>query len=641
MSGRAHQGTVFKPLGEDDPKHVAGYKIAARLGAGGMGKVYLSYTPGGRAVAIKVIRPDFAQDAEFRRRFAQEVQAAQRVQGLFTAPVIDADAEAEQPWLATAYVPGPSLSDAVAQHGKLPVETVLLLVAGIAEALQIIHGAGIVHRDLKPANVLLAADGPRVIDFGIARAADATSLTSSGVTIGTPSFMAPEQAAGSHVTPATDIFALGQIAAYAATGRAAFGEGTSHGVLYRIVHEEPDLTELPAQLRELVTRCMVKEPESRPSVAEILSICQAANGETVLRRPEEWLPSVVAAEITTRKAAPAPPATPAAGQPPVAAPAAAAAAPTHAPTAHAAPQTPPPGFGPAPQTHYQPPAQPQQPAAPQPPAHHQQPPAQQSPVQPTYGYPQAGQPAPGYGYPQTGPYPQQHTGPQPYTTVASPAPGATPPKKKNKFRNLAIAVLVTLVVGGAAGAGAYLALSDSDDKDKTDQSQGKGEPSTGSTPKQQTPSGGAATPGGGGDGLDTAPGDTVPAPDPKTYTGLDIVDNYHIFLDHDPIKPIDDDSNADFEYESGLSRVETENARMILLRSGQVGDLDTCRNDTRYTRTIELGLLSKGSQICVLTDSGHVGLVTYQGKSSDNDASRFITVDVTVWRNAMDPLPSS
>jgi hypothetical protein len=405
------------------------------------------------------------------------------------------------------------------------------------------------------------------------------------------------------------------------------------------VHEEPDLTELPEQLRELVTRCMVKEPESRPSVAEILSICQAANGETVLRRPEEWLPSVVAAEITTRKAAPAPPATPAAGQPPVATPA--AAAPTHAPTAHAAPQTPPPGFGPAPQTHQQPPAQPQQPAAPQPPAHHQQPPAQQSPVQPTYGYPQAGQPAPGYGYPQTGPYPQQHTGPQPYTTVASPAPGVTPPKKKNKFRNLAIAVLVTLVVGGAAGAGAYLALSDEDDKDKTDQSQGKGEPSTGGTPKQETPSGGAATPGADGEGLDTVPGDTVPAPDPKTYTGLDIVDNYHIFLDHDPIKPIDDDSNEDFEYEGGLSRIDTENARMILLRSGQTGDLDTCRSDTRYTSRIELGLLSKGSQICVLTDSGHVGLVTYQGKSSENDASRFITVDVTVWRNAMDPVPSS
>ncbi|MEW2631425.1 serine/threonine-protein kinase [Streptomyces sp. NPDC048389] len=631
MSGRAHRGTVFQPLGEDDPKHVAGYRIAARLGAGGMGKVYLSYTPGGRAVAIKVIRPDFGQDAEFRRRFAQEVQAAQRVQGLFTAPVIDADAEAEQPWLATAYVPGPSLADAVAQHGKLPVETVLLLVAGIAEALQIIHGAGIVHRDLKPANVLLAADGPRVIDFGIARAADAASLTSSGVTIGTPSFMAPEQAAGSQVTPATGIFALGQIAAYAATGRAAFGEGTSHGVLYRIVHEEPDLTELPEQLRELVTRCMAKKPESRPSVAEILTICQAANGETVLRRPEEWLPSVVAAEITTRKAAPSPPATPAGGQPPVAAPAPVAAAPTHAPTAHAAPQTPPAGFGPAPQTYQQPPVQPQQPAA------HQQP-----PTQPTYGYPQTAQPAPGYGYPQTGPHPQQHTGPQPYGTVATPVPAATPPKKKNKIRNLAVAVLVTLAVGGAAGAGAYLALS-GDDKDNSDQSQSqsesKGGASADGTPEQQTPSGDTPAPDADGDDLDTAPGDTVPAPEPKTYTGLDIVDNYHIFLDHDPVKPLDDDSNPDLEYEGSISRIDTENARMILLRTGQTGDLDTCRSDTRYTRTIDMGLLSKGSQICVLTDSGHVGLVTYQGKSSENDASRFITVDVTVWRNTMDPVP--
>ncbi|WP_267242078.1 serine/threonine-protein kinase, partial [Streptomyces sp. PR69] len=306
MSASAQQGTVFKPLGEDDPRHVAGYRLAARLGAGGMGKVYLSYTLGGRPVAIKVIRPDFGQDAEFRRRFAQEVQAAQRVQGLYTAPVIDADPDAKQPWLATAYVPGPSLADAVTQHGKLPVETVLLLVAGIAEALQVIHGAGIVHRDLKPANVLLAADGPRVIDFGIARAADATSLTSSGVTIGTPSFMAPEQAAGSQVTPATDIFALGQVAAYASTGSPAFGEGTSHGVLYRIVHEEPDLTGVPERLRELVTRCLAKEPQDRPSVAELLTICQEAAAETVLRRPEEWLPSAVAAEIGTRKAAPAP-----------------------------------------------------------------------------------------------------------------------------------------------------------------------------------------------------------------------------------------------------------------------------------------------------------------------------------------------
>ncbi|MCH0542668.1 serine/threonine protein kinase, partial [Streptomyces sp. MUM 203J] len=307
MSGGSHHGgTVFQPLEEDDPRSVAGYRLAARLGAGGMGKVYLSYTPGGRPVAIKVIRPDFAQDAEFRRRFTREVQAAQRVQGLYTAPVIDADTEAREPWLATAYVPGPSLADAVHKHGSLPVDTVLLLVAGIAEALQVIHGAGIVHRDLKPGNVLLASDGPRVIDFGIARAADATSLTSSGVTIGTPAFMAPEQAAGSTVTPATDIFALGQVAAFAALGSPAFGEGTSHGVLYRIVHEEPALDGLPEELRELATRCLAKEPADRPSVAEVLTLCQNASDQTALRRPEEWLPGAVAADITTRAAAPAP-----------------------------------------------------------------------------------------------------------------------------------------------------------------------------------------------------------------------------------------------------------------------------------------------------------------------------------------------
>ncbi|WP_200837966.1 serine/threonine-protein kinase, partial [Streptomyces sp. WAC05374] len=352
--GPAHQGTVFQPLEDDDPRSVAGYRLAARLGAGGMGKVYLSYTPGGRPVAIKVIRPDFAEDAEFRRRFAQEVKSAQRVQGLYTAPVIDADTDARQPWLATAYVPGPSLADAVQAHGRLPVDTVLLLVAGIAEALQVIHGAGIVHRDLKPANVLLAADGPRVIDFGIARAADATSLTGSGVTIGTPSFMSPEQAAGRTVTAATDIFALGQVTAYAALGSPAFGEGTSHGVLYRIVHEEPQLDGLPDRLRELVTRCLAKDPEARPSVTDILALCQAASDQTALRRPEEWLPGAVAADITTRAAAPAPAA--ATTPPPPAQPPAAPAQP--APTAQAAPATPPPAPGPAPPHAPPPPAPP-------------------------------------------------------------------------------------------------------------------------------------------------------------------------------------------------------------------------------------------------------------------------------------------
>ncbi|MEV6107365.1 serine/threonine-protein kinase [Streptomyces sp. NPDC051940] len=293
---------MFEPLAAGDPRAIAGYQLTARLGAGGMGQVFLSHTPGGRPVAIKVIRPELASDPEFRRRFEQEVRAAERVQGLYTAPVIDSDTQGPTPWLATAYVAGPPLAAAVAEHGPLPEQTVLLMTAGVAEALQVIHGAGIVHRDLKPSNVLLAADGPRVIDFGIARAADATVLTSSGVIVGTPSFMSPEQAAGTAVTEATDVFALGQVAAYAAIGGPAFGEGTSHSVLYRIVHEEPDLTAVPAGLMELVTGCLAKEPQDRPTVAQILALCQAATESTVLRRPEDWLPPPVADSLPERTA---------------------------------------------------------------------------------------------------------------------------------------------------------------------------------------------------------------------------------------------------------------------------------------------------------------------------------------------------
>ncbi|UQX03624.1 serine/threonine-protein kinase [Streptomyces sp. RerS4] len=305
MNGHETAG-AFEPLAADDPPMVSGYRIAARLGAGGMGKVYLSHTPGGRPVAIKVIRPEFAEDAEFRRRFRQEVQSAQRVQGLYTAPVIDSDTDGPIPWLATAFVPGPTLAAAVAEHGPLPARTILMLVAGIAEALQVIHGAGIVHRDLKPSNVLLAADGPRVIDFGIARAADATSLTASGVAVGTPAFMAPEQAEGGEISGATDVFALGQVAAYAALGAPAYGDGPSHGVLYRIVHEEPDLSRLPEALRPLVTRCLVKNPSGRASLTEILDLCRTAADQTQLRRPEDWLPEGVAAGIAKRPQTPAP-----------------------------------------------------------------------------------------------------------------------------------------------------------------------------------------------------------------------------------------------------------------------------------------------------------------------------------------------
>ncbi|GLW59461.1 serine/threonine-protein kinase [Kitasatospora phosalacinea] len=336
---------VFQPLLPDDPREVGGYRLFARLGAGGMGRVYLSYTPGGRPVALKVVRPEFAEDSEFRRRFAQEVSSAQRIHGLYTAQVIDSGGlESGAPWLVTSYVPGPSLQQVVREHGALPVRTVLLLVGGIAEALQAIHSVQVVHRDLKPANVLVASDGPRVIDFGIARAADATALTGTGYRIGSPAFMSPEQAQGRTVSPATDVFALGALAAYVAGGAPPFGDGPDTAVLYRVVHEEPDLSTVPAPLRELIGRCLAKDPADRPTPAEII---QAAREHPVvggqLRFGEDWLPGQVNTEITRRSDLPrtpptplpaAPPTLPATPPPPAAAPLAPPVAPSvqqHAP----------------------------------------------------------------------------------------------------------------------------------------------------------------------------------------------------------------------------------------------------------------------------------------------------------------------
>ncbi|MFG2482966.1 serine/threonine-protein kinase [Streptomyces virginiae] len=270
---------VFEPLRADDPSTVAGYRIAARLGAGGMGRVYLSHTQGGRPVAIKVVRPELAEDPAFRRRFRREVEAARRVRGAYTAELIDADADATTPWLATLYVPGPSLSQAVTRRGPLPVPAVLWLMAGVAEALQAIHGAGIVHRDMKPSNVLLAADGPRVIDFGISLASDTTAHTATGATIGTPQYMAPEQASAGEVTAAADVFALGQTAAFAALGEPLYGTGPSATVLYRIVHSEPDLSRVPEELRPLLARCLATDPRERATPAEIVAWCRRELGE--------------------------------------------------------------------------------------------------------------------------------------------------------------------------------------------------------------------------------------------------------------------------------------------------------------------------------------------------------------------------
>jgi serine/threonine protein kinase len=263
-----------------------------------MGNVYLSFTRGGRPVAIKVVRREFADDPEFRRRFRQEVTAAQRVQGQFTAPVLDANPDAPIPWLATAYIAGPSLAQAVAEHGKFPMFSVYRLLGGVAEGLSSVHGAGLVHRDLKPANVLLAEDGPRVIDFGIAHAADASSITGTGVLVGTPAFMAPEQVTGRPVAPATDVFALAHLVFYAATGRTVFGEGHHSALVYRVANEEPSLGDCPEQLRPTLARCLARDPEARPDLTEVMEFARRQlSGQTFGLVGASWLPDPVAGTL--------------------------------------------------------------------------------------------------------------------------------------------------------------------------------------------------------------------------------------------------------------------------------------------------------------------------------------------------------
>ena len=262
---------MMRELQPEDPQLIGPYRLRGRLGAGGMGQVYLGLSPGGQAAAVKVIRADLAQDPEFRARFRREIAVARKVSGLFTAPVIDADVDGPVPWLATAYVAGPSLADAVSQHGPLPPRSVLALAKGLAEGLGAIHAAGVVHRDLKPANVLLAEDGPRVIDFGISRAVEASVLTHTGLVVGSPGFMSPEQAEGREVGPASDIFSLGAVLAFAATGEGPFGTGSTPALLYRVVHSLPNLDNLPAEVRPLVERCLAKDPAQRPTAAQLLA----------------------------------------------------------------------------------------------------------------------------------------------------------------------------------------------------------------------------------------------------------------------------------------------------------------------------------------------------------------------------------
>ncbi|MDI3388030.1 serine/threonine-protein kinase [Streptomyces sp. B-S-A8] len=500
----------MEQLAPDEPREIAGYRLQGRLGQGGMGVVYLSHTRGGQPVALKVVRREYAQDPLFKERFGQEVAAARRVQGPYTAPVLDSRTEDGELWLATAYVPGPPLSEAVSRHGALPLRTVLQLAGGVAEALQTIHGAGIVHRDLKPSNVLLGADGPRVIDFGIARAADTAALTGTGVALGTPAYMAPEQATGGDITPALDVFALGLVLHYAATGTHAYGEGPSQAILHRIVANEPQLDGCPQELRGLVESCLSRDPATRPSPAEIVEHCHAAAGAAGLGRAEGWwLPpdlaqAVEQQEHTMRIAPSAPQQSPDQQSPDQQAPP--QQPPPAAPVAHLPTQPPqPPAFGPS---------------APPPPQHAAPVPDQRAPAVPD----------------------QQNPAPT--------APGPAPRRRRTGL--IVAAAVVAVVAVGAGSVLGYKTLFEDDTPSSNEATDGTtGEPGKNTDGPRPTDDADADSGGGNGGpgGEQPAPGGakteagwrltlqdktvTIAGPKPEKATNVSQCDTVHVDIDNE------------------------------------------------------------------------------------------------------------
>ncbi|MFJ9019110.1 ABC transporter substrate-binding protein [Streptomyces sp. NPDC102259] len=298
----------MEPLRSSDPARIADHRLLGRLGAGGMGVVYLARTPGGALVALKVLLAEYAEEPDFRERFRREVEVARRVDSQWAVPLVDADPDAEAPWLTTAFVPAPSLGEAVAAYGPLAEHGVRLLGVRLAEALGAVHRVGLVHRDLKPGNVLIAHDGPRLIDFGIARAPQDTALTATGLVVGTPGYLSPEQAqdGGDGIGPASDVFSLGCVLAFAATGRAPFGSGPVDALLYRAVHDPADLDGVPTELLAVLERCLEKDPARRPDAGELVRELAAEGTPLDEERgaaTADWLPEPVTRLIAERSAA--------------------------------------------------------------------------------------------------------------------------------------------------------------------------------------------------------------------------------------------------------------------------------------------------------------------------------------------------
>ncbi|MEU1186806.1 protein kinase [Streptomyces sp. NPDC005859] len=480
----------MEKLGPGDPQRIGGYRLLARLGAGGMGQVYLARSDRGRTVAVKLVRRELAAREEFRARFRQEVRNAQRVGGFWTAPVLDADTEAAVPWVATGYVAGPSLQQVVSHdHGPLPERSVRILAAGLAHALTNIHAAGIVHRDLKPSNVMVTIEGPRVIDFGVARALESVSgdsrLTQTGAVVGSPGFMAPEQLRGDPVTPASDVFCLGSVITYAATGSLPFGSADSgaHALMFRIAENDPDLSGVPEGIADLVRGCLRKDPGARPSLDRVLELTGVDDTVSDGRSRDPWLPGALVAQLGRHAvrllevedpegtgpsypefpSRPAPGRYPAAGSeafPEHSGPRGDAPSPDHRPTLVAGAdgipsQTRPSGARPAPvhpaYGHPQPHPQPAAPPAP----------AYGHPHQPPAGW----SAAPGTGAPYN-PYTDGTAGPgttSGYGPYGPPDPAGPQEPPRRSSRTTALLVAVALVVAVAAGGSVYAFMNGDDD----------------------------------------------------------------------------------------------------------------------------------------------------------------------------------
>jgi serine/threonine protein kinase/WD40 repeat protein len=447
----------MEQLKPGDPNRVGNYRLIGRLGEGGMGQVFLGLSPGGRQVAVKIIHPGYASAKQFRERFAREIEAARRVGGFHTASVVDADPGADPPWMVTAFIHGASLQQAVAEGGPFSLERVCRLGAGLAEGLAAIHACGLVHRDLKPSNVILADDGPRIIDFGIARAAEASAMTTAGMVVGTYSYMSPEQLRGEVAGPASDVFALGCTLAFAATARVTFGDDSLVTVVYRITTEPPDLTGVTEEhgFRPLVSECLAKNPADRPGLAAILerlaemgSAAEAGPAEPAKPTVPHTRPAEYRQPPEPAAGTPAPRSVPdvaAASAPPVAAAWAAShvAAAEPPPYPHTPPAEPPPYPHTPPA---EPPPYPHTPPA-EPPPYPYTPPAETLRVR------TGDRTAPGPGSDQ------QHTGPdltkrdqRPAWETGPPAePGGPGPGRGPRRTALIIAGVAVLVIGGIVG----------------------------------------------------------------------------------------------------------------------------------------------------------------------------------------------